>query len=127
MSNMFDEAEQDPKLTAQEFAHLEEPLRIKLLKEQYRHLKLKDRALVIVVAGIDGAGKGATINLLNEWLDPRHVRTLAFSKLSNEEKAYPAQRRLWLGLPPKGSVGILFGAAYMPLLKEMTQKKGESR
>ena len=123
MSNMFDEAEQDPKLSVEEFAVLEEPLRIKLLNEQYRHLKLKDRALVIVVAGIDGAGKGATINLLNEWLDPRHVRTLAFSDPSKEEKAYPAQRRLWLCLPPKGSVGIMFGASYMPLLKEITQKK----
>lgn len=123
MSSMFDEAEQDPKLSVEEFADLEEPLRVKLLNEQYRHLKLKDRALVIVVAGLDGAGKGATINLLNEWLDPRHVRTLAFSKPSKEEKAYPAQRRLWLGLPPKGSVGIMFGASYMPLLKEMTKKK----
>ncbi len=123
MSSMFDEAEQDPKLSVEEFAHLEEPLRIRLLNEQYRHLKLKDRALVIVVAGLDGAGKGATINLLNEWLDPRHVRTLAFSKPTKEENAYPAQRRLWLGLPPKGSVGIMFGAAYMPLLKEMTKKK----
>jgi polyphosphate:AMP phosphotransferase len=123
MSSMFDEAEQDPKLSVEEFADLEEPLRVKLLNEQYRHLKLKDRALVIVVAGLDGAGKGATINLLNEWLDPRHVRTLAFSKPSKEEKAYPAQRRLWLDLPPKGSVGIMFGASYMPLLKEMTKKK----
>jgi polyphosphate:AMP phosphotransferase len=123
MSNMFDEAEQDPKLSVEEFAVLEEPLRIKLLNEQYRHLKLKDRALVIVVAGIDGAGKGATINLLNEWLDPRHVRTLAFGEPSKEEKAYPPQRRLWLGLPPKGSVGIIFGASYMSLLKDLTQKK----
>lgn len=126
MNSMFDEAEQDPKLTVQEFAHLEEPLRIKLLNEQYRHLTLKDRALVIVVAGIDGAGKGATINLLNEWLDPRHVRTLAFGELSREEKTYPPQRRFWLSLPPKGSVGIMFGAGYMPLIREITKKKTNS-
>jgi len=123
MSSMFDEAEQDPKLSVEEFARIEEPLRIRLLNEQYRHLKLKDRSLVIVVAGIDGAGKGATVNLLNEWLDPRHVRTLAYGEPSKEEKAYPLQRRLWLGLPPKGSVGIMFGAGYMPLLKEITKKK----
>jgi len=126
MSSMFDEAEQDPKLTVEEFAHLEEPLRIRLLNEQYRHLKRKDRALVIVVAGIDGAGKGATINLLNEWLDPRHVRTLAFSEPSKEEKAYPAQRRFWLSLPPKGSVGIMFGAGYMPLIREIAKKKANA-
>jgi len=126
MNSMFDEAELDPKLAEQDFARIEEPLRIQLLNEQYRHLKLKDRALVIVVAGIDGAGKGETVNLLNEWLDPRHVRTLAFAEPTPEEKAYPLARRLWLGLPPKGSVGIIFGAIYMPLLKEIAKKKPDT-
>lgn len=125
MSSMFDEAEDDPKLADTEFARLEEPLRIQLLNEQYRHLKLKDRALVIVVAGIDGAGKGETVNLLNEWLDPRHVRTLAFEEPTPEEKAYPLARRLWLGIPPKGSVGIMFGAGYMPLLKEVAKRNAD--
>ncbi len=123
MISMFDEAEQNPKLSDSDFARIEEPLRIQLLNEQYRHLKIKDRALVIIVAGIDGAGKGDTVNLLNEWLDPRHVRTLAFADPSAEEKAYPLVRRLWLGIPPKGTVGILFGAGYTPLLKEIAKKK----
>lgn len=123
MSNMFDEAEKDPTLSNEVFARLEEPLRIQLLKEQYRHLKLKDRALVIVVAGVDGAGKGETVNLLNEWMDPRHVRTLAFDEPTQEEKSYPLMRRLWQSIPPKGSVGIMFGAVYMPILKELAKKK----
>ena len=123
MSSMFDEAETDPRLTDDEFAHLEQPLRIQLLNEQYRHLKLKDRALLIIVAGIDGAGKGETINLLNEWLDPRHVRTLTFGEPTREEKAYPLIRRFWHEIPPKGSIGIMFGAEYMPLLKELSKKK----
>ncbi len=123
MSNMFDEAEQDPSLANDEAARLEEQLRIRLLNEQYRHLRLKDRSLLIVVAGIDGAGKGDTVNLLNEWMDPRHVRTIAFAAPTEEEKAYPWARRFWLGLPPKGSVGIMFGAGYMPLLQEIAKKK----
>lgn len=122
MSSMFDEAEQDPTLSDEARARLEEPLRIQLLNEQYRHLKLKDRALVIVIAGIDGAGKGETVNLLNEWLDPRHVRTLAFNEPTQEEKAYPLIRRLWQSVPPKGSVGIMFGAVYMPILKALIKK-----
>ena len=123
MSSMFDEAEQDPSLPDGEASRLEESLRIRLLNEQYRHLRLKDRSLLIVVAGIDGAGKGDTVNLLNEWMDPRHVRTIAFSKPTDEEKVYPWARRFWLGLPPKGSVGIMFGAGYMPLLQEIAKKK----
>lgn len=126
MGGMFDEAERDPKLSDEEFSRLEEPLRIELLNEQYRHLKLKDRALVVVVAGIDGAGKGETVNLLNEWLDPRHIRTLAFGEPSKEEKAYPLVRRFWLGLPPNGSAAIMFGAGYMPLLKEIAKKNSNS-
>ena len=123
MSSMFDEAEQDPSMSDEEAARLEETLRIHLLNEQYRHLRLKDRALLIVVAGIDGAGKGDTVNLLNEWMDPRHVRTIAFAEPTAEEKSYPWARRFWLGLPPKGSVGIMFGAGYMPLLQEIAKKK----
>ncbi|WP_409529232.1 polyphosphate:AMP phosphotransferase [Zwartia sp.] len=123
MSSMFDEAEQDPSLADDESARIEERLRIQLLNEQYRHLNQKDRALLIIVAGIDGAGKGDTVNLLHEWLDPRHVRTIAFGAPTEEEKAFPLSRRLWLGLPPKGSVGIMFGAAYTPLLQEAAEKK----
>jgi thymidylate kinase len=26
----------------------------------------------VVIGGVDGAGKGETVNLLNEWMDPRH-------------------------------------------------------
>lgn len=123
MSSMFDEAEQDPCLSDEESTRIEERLRIQLLNEQYRHLKLKDRALLVIVAGIDGAGKGDTVNLLHEWMDPRHVRTIAFDAPTEEEKAYPWPRRLWLGLPPKGSVGIMFGAAYRPLLQEAAKKR----
>lgn len=127
INSMFDEAEQNPTLSDEEFAHIEESLRMQLLNEQYRHLKLKDRALLILIAGIDGAGKGETVNLLNEWLDPRHVRTLAFADPTPEEKAFPPARRLWLGLPPKGSVGIMFGAGYMPLLHEIIKKKASAK
>ena len=31
--------------------------------------------LIVLIGGVDGAGKGETVNLLNEWMDPRHIRT----------------------------------------------------
>jgi polyphosphate kinase 2 (PPK2 family) len=37
----------------------------------------------------DGAGKGETVNLLNEWMDPRHIVTYAFGPPSDEETARP--------------------------------------
>ena len=107
---MFQEAEADPQLSQDEFKKIEQHLRIQLVNEQYRHIALKDRALLILVAGIDGAGKGETINLLNEWMDPRHIHTHAFGEMTDEERERPRMWRYWRALPPKGRIGILFGA-----------------
>src|SRR5690554_7540493 len=43
-------------------------LRAALLTAQYDRLTKADRSLLIVVAGIDGVGKGGTVNLINEWM-----------------------------------------------------------
>lgn len=120
---MFQEAESDPKITVAEYKKLEANLRVRLLNEQYRHLQLQDRALLVIVAGIDGAGKGETINLLNEWMDPRHIRTLTFAPPSKAERAYPWAYRFWINLPPKGETGIVFGSGYAPLFAEAAKKR----
>ncbi len=120
---MFAEAEADPILSKDEFKALEERLRVALLNAQYERLRQADRSLLIVVAGIDGAGKGATINLLNEWMDPRHIRTLAYGPREGEELDRPPLWRYWRDLPPKGSTAIVFGSWYVPLLIEAVRKK----
>src|SRR5690606_9595890 len=98
-------------------------LRSELLKAQYARLSRADRSLLIVVAGIDGAGKGATVNLINEWMDARHIRTLAFGPPTAEEARYPFLWRYWRHLPPKGRSGIVFGSWYAPLFNLLAQKK----
>lgn len=120
---MFQEAESDPQLSQEEFKKIEQHLRVQLVNEQYRHIALKDRALLILVAGIDGAGKGETINLLNEWMDPRHIHTIAFPEASREDRAYPDARRFWMRLPAKGEIGIVFGSRYTSLFKEVSRKQ----
>ncbi len=119
---MFEEAEADPQLSQEEFKKIEQHLRIQLVNEQYRHIALQDRALLILVAGIDGAGKGETINLLNEWMDPRHIHTIAFPEASREDRAYPDARRFWMKLPAKGEIGIVFGSRYTALFAEAARK-----
>lgn len=120
---MFQEAESDPALSQAEFKKIEMQLRVQLVNEQYRHIKLQDRALLIMIAGIDGAGKGDTVNLLNEWMDPRHVHTIAFPPPVKEDFAYPAARRFWMSLPEKGEIGIVFGSGYTALFDEAAKKK----
>ncbi|PWF21552.1 polyphosphate:AMP phosphotransferase [Corticimicrobacter populi] len=121
---MFEEAENAPSLPkAQQSADFIEELRTGLLREQYRRLDEKRQTLLIVVAGIDGAGKGSTINQLNSWMDPRHIRTLAYGELSDLEAMRPAMWRYWRDLPAKGETGVIFGSWYGSLLTEASRKK----
>jgi polyphosphate:AMP phosphotransferase len=120
---MFDEAESDPIVTEADAKRVVPKLRTQLLRAQYRHLQKRDRALLILVSGVDGAGKGDTVNLLNEWMDPRHIRTLAFTAPTLDEQAYPPMYRFWRNLPAKGNIGIVFGSGYTPLIIEASKKR----
>jgi len=123
---MFEEAESDPKLSKEAFARQEPRLRTALLNAQYRLLNRADRSLLIVIAGIDGAGKGDTVNLLNEWMDPRHIHTLAFDTPTPEEAERPPLWRYWNALPARGRIGIVFGSWYVPLLQEAASKRPDT-
>lgn len=119
---MFQYAETDPVLSHDDAKALEDTLRIALLQAQYRRLQAADQTLLIVLAGIDGAGKGSTINLLNTWLDPRHIHTLAYGDLNHQETMRPTMWRYWRDLPRKGQTGVVFGSWYGSLLSEAARK-----
>ena len=52
----------------------EEPkLRAQLLEAQLALVERRDFPVLILVTGMDGAGKGGVIQRLYEWLDPRHL------------------------------------------------------
>ncbi len=73
--------------------------------------------VIILFAGVDGAGKHETVDLLNEWMDPRWLRTCAYGPPSDEERERPAHWRYWRDLPPKGQIGLYLSAWYSaPLL-----------
>src|SRR3989338_6538078 len=109
---MFDSANLTHKVDKVVFKREEPKLREALLNAQY-DLKQNGRfPVLILVAGVEGAGKGETVNLLNEWMDPRHIRTYAFGSRTDEEREPPHMWRFWRALPPKGQVGIFFGSWY---------------
>ena len=124
-SDRYAEAESDPQFPRDQAKARIRALRSALLKAQYARLEKADRALLIVVAGLDGVGKGSTVNLINEWMDPRHIETLAFGDPTAEEKQYPLLWRYWRRLPAKGRTGIVFGSWYAPLFAELAKKKPE--
>jgi polyphosphate:AMP phosphotransferase len=76
--------------------------------------------VLVLIAGVEGAGKGEMVNLLNEWMDPRLIQTRAFGPPSDEERERPAHWRFWRALPPKGQIGIFFGAWHtLPIVQRV--------
>ena len=117
---MFESAEIGHKLGKTEFKREEPKLRQRLLALQYQLLDAGKFPVVILVNGVDGAGKGETVNLLNEWMDPRHIYTRAFGETTDVERTRPEMWRFWQALPPKGRIGILFGSWYTdPILQRV--------
>ncbi len=117
---MFESAEIGHKLSKSEYKREEPKLRQALLKAQYDLLDNGKFPVIILVNGVDGAGKGETVNLFNEWMDPRHIHTHAFGAMTDVEREQPEMWRFWRALPPKGHIGILFGSWYTdPILKRV--------
>jgi polyphosphate:AMP phosphotransferase len=109
---MFESAEIGHRLGKPEYRKQEPLLRQALLEAQYTLLEKGRFPVIVVVGGVDGAGKGETVNLLNEWMDPRHIVTHAFGPMTGDERERPEMWRFWRALPPKGRIGILFGSWY---------------
>ena len=86
-------------------------LRVKLLEVQ-QQLRECDFPVIILVSGVDGGGKGEIINLLNEWMDPRYIRTNAFAEPSDEERERPRFWRYWRTFPAHGYIAIYVGSWY---------------
>lgn len=115
---MFESAELGHKIDKQTFKKEVPALREALLDMQYDLAEAGKFPVIILIGGVDGSGKGETANLLNEWMDPRHIHTHAFGPPTDEEIERPHMWRYWRALPPKGKIGIYFGSWYTePIVK----------
>ena len=99
---MFDSANLSHKIDKETYQREEPKLREALLNAQYDLKEDGCFPVLIVTAGVEGAGKGETVNLLNEWMDPRHIHTCGVGEPSDEESERPPLWRYWRSLPPKG-------------------------
>ncbi len=109
---MFESAEQVHKIDRATFKAEEPKLREDLLDAQFDLIADKSFAVLILLAGIDGAGKSEALARLTEWLDQRHVHTEVFDAPEKEERARPPMWRYWINLPAKGKIGIFLGSWY---------------
>jgi polyphosphate kinase 2 (PPK2 family) len=108
---VFEIAELGQKVTKEEFDRIAPALRIEMLEVQ-QALRNASFPVIVVFAGVDGAGKGESVNLLNEWMDPRWIVTRAYGEPSEEERERPEYWRYWRDLPPKGKFGLFLSAWY---------------
>jgi len=85
---MFETAELGQSVPKKEYKKREAILREELLEAQFR---LKDAGfpVIVLVHGVDGAGKGETVNTLHEWMDTRLIVTRAYDKPTTEEAERP--------------------------------------
>ncbi len=108
---MFETAELGRKLSKEEHKEAVAKLRTDLLALQER-LGGADFPVILLIHGVDGAGRGEVIHVLNDWLDTRKMTTVAFDEPTEEESHRPPYWRYWMALPPKGKLAIFISTWY---------------
>ncbi len=98
-------------------------LRETLLDAQFDLAERRSRAVLILLNGADGTGKGEVLNRLYEWLDPRTVSSLAYDITDRTERRQPPAWRYWRDLPARGRIGVMIGSWYHSLLLERATGK----
>jgi len=123
---MFEVAELGLKMTSQEFNERTGDLHTRLLQVQ-RELQTSGKSAIIIVSGVEGTGKGEVVNRFNSWLDSRGIQTTAFWDETDEQAMRPRYWRFWRAMPPRGSIGIMFGSWYTrPIIDRVYKKIDEA-
>lgn len=108
---MFEAAELGHKIKKEDFDR-EVPLVREALLRLQTELTEANFPVIVVIGGVDGAGKSETVNTLLSWLDARDVETHAFDDPEERDRERPRFWRYWMAQPPKGKIGILFNSWY---------------
>ena len=123
---MFDQIERRKDISKSAYKAEVADLRNQLVVVQ-QALRHRDFPVIVVFAGVDGAGKHETVDLLNAWMDPRWLQTHAYGEPSDEERERPGFWRFWRDLPPNGIIGLYLSAWYSrPLLARVKERCSES-
>jgi AMP-polyphosphate phosphotransferase len=123
---MFRTAELGRTLSKEEYHEAVPVLRAGLLDVQ-QELRAAPFPVIVVFGGVDKGGKIETINLLNEWLDPRWLITRAYGPPSDEMAERPEYWRYWRDLPPKGRIGLFLSCWYSrPILDRVYGRTSEA-
>jgi polyphosphate:AMP phosphotransferase len=119
---MFEAAEVGRKLSKSDYKAQVPRLRSELLAAQ-QQLRQAPFPVIVLFAGVDTAGKGETVNLLNEWMDPRWIVTRGYTDPSGEERERPRLWRYWRDLPPRGRIALFLSAWYSSPIRHRVARR----
>jgi len=108
---MFEAAELGVEVDKQTWEAEAPKVRDALLQAQ-RDLAGSKYSCVILVSGVEGAGKREVVNFLLEWMDARGVQTHVMRDPTEEELDRPFYWRWWRRLPLTGRTAIFLGSWY---------------
>ena len=97
----------------------EDALSLDLIEAQYALKDSQDKknakSVLILVSGIELAGKGEAVKQLREWLDPRYLKVKADAPklLTNNQTFWQSYTRF---IPAEGQIVVMFGNWYSDLL-----------
>ena len=120
----FKAAEIGATLSDDRFRALKDRLRLDLIAAQQKARGLARFPIIIVLAGVRGAGVIDTLNLLNTWMDPRWIESHAFDGPMPEEAGRPPLWRYWRTLPANGTIGLYLGAWHAEALAAGARRGG---
>jgi len=121
---MFEAAEVGDKVSKEAFKAEIPKLRTALLEAQ-RALAKGDFSLIVLIGGVEGAGKTEFANRVLEWLDGRGLEVHAWGEPTDEERERPFFWRFWRILPGKGKAAFMLNSWYTDPIVGRVYKKSD--
>jgi polyphosphate kinase 2 (PPK2 family) len=125
------ELDMDSRLDSREYRQRKAALQVDLLRLQGKVVE-QGIPVLIIIEGLDAAGKGGAIKRLTNYLDPRWVRVHNLARPSAGERAFHWQRRYWLRLPRRGHISIFddyswYGRLLVETIEELVTPEESAR
>ena len=108
---MLESFEKAEKISKSDYNDELNRLRTELINAQYEFKKYK-RPMILILTGLDGAGKGDLVNFMADIMDTRLLETSTFWQETDEEKERPYYYRFWNAMPQGGKLSIYFNGWY---------------